>query len=1370
MMLVPSLRSLGTVALPAIAAGLVGLAGLALPSGARASCLPPPSGLVGFWPANGVPDDIAGHAPTDVYFGTTYTASVVGDGFWFPNPSSNLVYVDPVASQHVTSGLTLEGFVYFQPIEFEENGQTFTSLANATIAAAGPVDGVSPLAWQLVIRIPDPQGQVDPDVIANPLNYRELVLAVRRGDGSTAVLRAVIAQAAPAWMHVGATYDGATGAARILVNGGLINSWTFGAGNVGSASGDKIAFGILPFPNDYQQGFQGAMDELSLYDRALSDSEVQSIFSAWNDGKCASEPSTCWTAGSVTACATSWTEGPAGFYVAAGDIDIGPVQGSPYFIVRNGEVKIGPSAGSLSYKGTLVVPTPLGDIPLYSTQGTSRFNVTTDGLWYPNETNGSFTRLLDGLPAFTPFGLDLNNFPFASVPPSGIGIDLGNGCIFGEPSYSFDGLPEDGALSVNGWFDVCAGELQLHGGVDTFHVNVAGADLLVENASLSQEGASLGFYADHIGLSLPLQGGAFRANARGVFVSATDVHVAGGDLSLPPLSLGPFNVGYAEATLYPRVEGAGGGYRLCGRAGFEFPSMHVGADLSFALLGGELQRGCVSGTFPPTPVLPGIPVFVDRLGGCLTLPTSTQLFAGEECNNESFTTGSGCLTGDCDLGLPEVALTTRILAGVPTELGGGYLMTADPVSLAFGPSGFRASADVYALNNYFGTGEICVNSWGAEMCSAVDVGRLGFITGNAHLYIGNEGIEGTFDACVNFQQKCFLGKCWDDPTSYSAYVGVGRFNAGWRDRYGFWAGASACEGCNGGFVDCWPSATVAFDLRSGEFFWSGVKPLPRGSGARAKGIVAEGDRPFGPFVVAPGTTEIVFIVDTDGAPLDVSALGPDGPLEEGGEGVTVSRKIPEGITLFGVTSPEPGTWFMTAHGAPAEMIVEGDAGLIVGAASVQATEPSSDTSSLHVAWNATIPADAEPTTLSILAAPTDELAAAGAGRLIHEQPLGAGAGSHDLAPWLLETGTWSIVLKLDDGMGHVSHSVAPGHVIVLDVEAPEPPASAQAVSIPGGARVTWTASPSADVVRYEVVHEDPLGGDSQVLPAGDVFSLDVMGLQEGEQRRFFARAVDGSGNASATTEAGVAGADATADGTPPDAPALDVVVLGPGALRATWNAPDGAVSYVVRYGITADLAGGLADEGASPLATAATTLDLTGFEPGAHVFVGVRALDAAGNPSELSNVADAVLTDGADTDGDGLPDDWETLWMGSLEAGSAGSDADGDWLDDDVELALGFDPQVPSPFAWGDIAPAEGFDGKVDIADVVRALRLSLQLETADQDVARRGEVAPAALLDSGKLRPTRVEPLRISIGDVVLLLRVAVGLAELDAPFPPGG
>ena len=64
-------------------------------------------------------------------------------------------------------------------------------------------------------------------------------------------------------------------------------------------------------------------------------------------------------------------------------------------------------------------------------------------------------------------------------------------------------------------------------------------------------------------------------------------------------------------------------------------------------------------------------------------------------------------------------------------------------------------------------------------------------------------------------------------------------------------------------------------------------------------------------------------------------------------------------------------------------------------------------------------------------------------------------------------------------------------------------------------------------------------------------------------------------------------------------------------------------------------------------------------------------------------------------------------------------------------------------------------------------MRLSIGLDIADEDTARRAEVAPAQLLDAGLLRPTRAEPMRLSIADVVLMLRAAVDLAQFDDPSP---
>jgi hypothetical protein len=51
----------------------------------------------------------------------------------------------------------------------------------------------------------------------------------------------------------------------------------------------------------------------------------------------------------------------------------------------------------------------------------------------------------------------------------------------------------------------------------------------------------------------------------------------------------------------------------------------------------------------------------------------------------------------------------------------------------------------------------------------------------------------------------------------------------------------------------------------------------------------------------------------------------------------------------------------------------------------------------------------------------------------------------------------------------------------------------------------------------------------------------------------------------------------------------------------------------------------------------------------------------------------AASAQGADTDGDGLPDDWETEYFGSLVQGADG-DPDGDGLYNQAEQELGSDP------------------------------------------------------------------------------------------------
>jgi hypothetical protein len=91
-----------------------------------------------------------------------------------------------------------------------------------------------------------------------------------------------------AWSHVALTYDGAV--SRLYVNG--------------AASGTPSGIHAETFNNPLRFGFsvdssgsrfQGRLDEISLYSRALSAAEIQAIFVAGGGGKCGGAVANTWT-------------------------------------------------------------------------------------------------------------------------------------------------------------------------------------------------------------------------------------------------------------------------------------------------------------------------------------------------------------------------------------------------------------------------------------------------------------------------------------------------------------------------------------------------------------------------------------------------------------------------------------------------------------------------------------------------------------------------------------------------------------------------------------------------------------------------------------------------------------------------------------------------------------------------------------------------------------------------------------------------------------------------------------------------------------------------------------------------------------------
>ncbi len=222
-------------------------------------CDPPPTGLVSWWRAEGNPNDLVGGNNGTSFGNLLYTNGEVGQAFVFDNSTS---YVSVPASPSLNigatgSGLTIECWI--KPI--------FTGLAMPLVEwDSSSTDGL--LLWeessqQLIANLVDTAGNnhviTSANNLLNSTNFQ----------------------------HVALTYDKTSGAAVLYCNGNVVATNNLGvftpqttySMNIGRRTGEPVGLNST---------FHGLLDELSLYNRALSSSEIAAINNAGSAGKCIS--------------------------------------------------------------------------------------------------------------------------------------------------------------------------------------------------------------------------------------------------------------------------------------------------------------------------------------------------------------------------------------------------------------------------------------------------------------------------------------------------------------------------------------------------------------------------------------------------------------------------------------------------------------------------------------------------------------------------------------------------------------------------------------------------------------------------------------------------------------------------------------------------------------------------------------------------------------------------------------------------------------------------------------------------------------------------------------------------------------------------
>jgi len=231
----------------------------------RADCVPPPAGLVGWWQAEGDATDPVGLNNGTIFNGTTFMTGEVGQAFNFDGTSSAVVI--PASSSLAFQSLTIEGWLL--PLDLV-TPRPIVEYSDPTSASSmnfwynmGP--NISPNHGGLYGFIRDPSGSAYVDVGSAPG-----LLSTNQ------------------WNHLALTWDFDQHIITLYYNGAAVGAATSSV-PVNTHSFVNVNLGYRPVGSSDLWGGRrhlGGLDEVSIYNRALSASEVRSIYTAGGAGKC----------------------------------------------------------------------------------------------------------------------------------------------------------------------------------------------------------------------------------------------------------------------------------------------------------------------------------------------------------------------------------------------------------------------------------------------------------------------------------------------------------------------------------------------------------------------------------------------------------------------------------------------------------------------------------------------------------------------------------------------------------------------------------------------------------------------------------------------------------------------------------------------------------------------------------------------------------------------------------------------------------------------------------------------------------------------------------------------------------------------------